>query len=70
MHSFPGSHHCVTSNHIFEMEQLPKSIVVIGGGYIGVEIAQIMNVLGVQTTLLVRNKMLSGMVDQELIPVL
>ena len=40
--SFPGSEHCWTSEDIFKMENLPKSMVVIGGGYIGVEMSQIM----------------------------
>lgn len=48
------------------METLPESIVVLGGGYIAVEIAQILNAFGVKVTLLVRDKMLR-LVDQELI---
>ena len=44
------------------MEQLPKSIVIIGGGYIGTEMAGIMGSLGVKTTLLVRDILL-GRVD-------
>ena len=42
-------------------------MIVLGGGYIGVEMAQIMQALGVKTTLLARNKLLNQ-VDQELIP--
>ena len=45
-------------------------MVVLGGGYIGVEMAQIMHALGSKVTLLVRNKMLAGHCDQELIPIL
>jgi|TARA_B110000285_G_C14777479_1_gene446897 glutathione reductase (NADPH) len=52
--SFPGSEHCWSSDDIFTMERLPKSMIVIGGGYIGVEMAQIVQALGVKTTLLVR----------------
>ena len=51
------------------MEQLPKSITVLGGGYIGIEMAQIMQAFGVKTTILARNKFLNH-VDQELIEVL
>jgi glutathione reductase (NADPH) len=65
-----GGEHCWSSDDIFSMEELPKSIVVLGGGYIGVEMAQILHALGSKTTLLVRNKMLAGHCDQELIPVL
>jgi len=37
------------------MEELPKSIVVLGGGYIALEMAQILCALGVKTTVLARN---------------
>jgi len=53
--SFPGGEHCWSSDNIFSMEELPKSIVVLGGGYIGVEMGQIMQALGVKTTLVVRS---------------
>lgn len=48
----------MTSDGFFAMEKLPESMIVLGGGYIGVEMAQIMNTFGVKTTLLVRDKML------------
>lgn len=51
------------------MEHLPKSIVIIGGGYIGTEMAGIMASFGVKTTLLVRD-MLLARVDQEIVDVL
>ena len=66
---FEGAEFCIDSDGVFEMEELPKSIVVLGGGYIGVEMAQIMAAFGVKTTLLCRSKFLSH-VDQELIEVL
>lgn len=40
----------ITSNEIFHLEKLPKSILIIGGGYIACEFAGIMNGLGVETT--------------------
>jgi pyruvate/2-oxoglutarate dehydrogenase complex dihydrolipoamide dehydrogenase (E3) component len=49
------------------MTELPKSMIVLGGGYIAIEMAQIMQTMGVQTTMVARSKMLR-MVDQELIP--
>jgi glutathione reductase (NADPH) len=39
--AFEGKEHCITSDDVFAMEELPKSIVVIGGGYIAIEMAQI-----------------------------
>jgi len=37
------------------MNELPKRMICIGGGYIGVELAQIMAALGVKTTLVCRS---------------
>ena len=51
---FPGSEHAITSNEAFHLPELPKSIVVVGGGYIAVEFAGIFNGLGVETTLVYR----------------
>jgi pyruvate/2-oxoglutarate dehydrogenase complex dihydrolipoamide dehydrogenase (E3) component len=42
----------VTNERIFQIERPPNSLVVIGAGPIGVEMAQAMNRLGVKTTLL------------------
>lgn len=36
---FEGADLCMTSDDIFKMEELPKSMVIIGAGYIGVEMA-------------------------------
>ena len=38
---FPGSDLTISSNEIFEMEELPESMVIVGGGYIAVEFASI-----------------------------
>ena len=38
MPEFPGSEHVITSNEAFFLEELPKRALVVGGGYIGVEI--------------------------------
>ncbi|HEY4029405.1 MAG TPA: glutathione-disulfide reductase [Caulobacteraceae bacterium] len=50
----PGVEHVITSNEAFHLEELPKSILVAGGGYIAVEFAGIFNGLGVDTTLVYR----------------
>ena len=49
-----GAEHAITSNEAFHLPQLPKSILIVGGGYIAVEFAGIFNGLGVQTTLMYR----------------
>src|SRR5262249_3880647 len=50
----PGADHAITSEEAFHLDALPKSILVVGGGYIAVEFAGIFNVLGVETTRLYR----------------
>ncbi len=49
-----GIEHAITSNEAFHLETLPKSILIVGGGYIAVEFAGIFNGLGVDTTLVYR----------------
>ena len=57
----PGMEYTITSNAIFHLEEQPKRIVIIGGGYIGVEFACILNNLGSQVTLITRgDKILRG----------
>jgi len=50
----PGREHAITSNEAFYLPELPKRIVVVGGGYIAVEFASIFNALGAQVQLLYR----------------
>lgn len=58
---FPGNEYVLVSDDMFFLEELPKSILVVGGGYIAVEFAGICNGLGVETTLMYRgDKLLRG----------
>lgn len=50
----PGHEHAINSNQAFFLEELPKRVLVMGGGYIAVEFASIFNGLGAQTSLLYR----------------
>ena len=59
----------MNSDDIFAMEELPQSMVVIGGGYIGIELAQILQAFGVKVTLLVRSVPLK-FVDEDIREVL
>jgi len=52
--SLPGVEHAVTSNEAFHLPELPRRIVIAGGGYIALEFAGIFNGLGVETTLVHR----------------
>ena len=49
-----GAEHAITSNEAFHLERLPEHAIVVGGGYIALEFAQIFHGLGVETTLLHR----------------
>jgi glutathione reductase (NADPH) len=53
----PGHEHAIGSNEVFFLEQLPKRVLVVGGGYIAVELASIFNGLGAQTSLLYRGEL-------------
>ncbi|MNQ57501.1 Glutathione amide reductase [compost metagenome] len=53
----PGHEHAIGSNEAFFLEQLPKRVLVVGGGYIAVEFASIFHGLGAQTSLLYRREL-------------
>lgn len=46
----PGAELAITSNEIFHLPELPKSMLIIGGGYIACEFAGVMNGMGVDVT--------------------
>ncbi len=62
---FPGSDLAITSNEIFHLDELPKSILIVGGGYIASEFAGIMNGLGVKTTQFYRGAQILRGFDEE-----
>jgi len=53
----PGSEHAISSNKAFFLKELPKRILVVGGGYIAVEFAGIFHGLGADTQLLYRGEL-------------
>jgi glutathione reductase (NADPH) len=55
---FEGSDLAISSNEMFTLKQLPEKAVVVGGGYIAVEFAGILNGLGVKTDLIYRGERL------------
>ena len=54
---FPGAEYAITSNEAFYLPTLPERVVVVGGGYIGVEFAGIFQGLGAKTTQLYWNEL-------------
>lgn len=53
----PGHELAISSNEAFFLKELPKRVLVVGGGYIAVEFAGIFHGLGAQTSLLYRGDM-------------
>ena len=62
---FEGSDLAISSNEMFTLEQLPEKAVVVGGGYIAVEFAGILNGLGVKTDLIYRGERLLKSFDPQ-----
>jgi glutathione reductase (NADPH) len=52
---FPGVEHCITSNEVFHLPELPRRIVIQGAGYIAMEFAGIFNALGSDVTVVNRS---------------
>lgn len=60
----PGIEYAITSRKMFQLPELPKHLAIVGGGYIGVEFASMMNAFGVEVTLMDRDEsILSGFDD-------
>ncbi len=55
----PGADMGIDSDGFFELEKLPKKVVVVGAGYIAVEMASILKSLGSDVSLLIRHKHVS-----------
>ena len=49
-----GAEYGIDSNGVFALTELPKRVAVVGAGYIAVELAGVLNSLGVETHLFVR----------------
>ena len=50
----PGSEHGITSDGFFDIEELPKKMAFVGAGYIAVELAGVMNAIGVEVHMYIR----------------
>lgn len=67
--AFDGEH-IFTSDDILELKTLPKSLVVVGAGVIGIEYATIFATLGVRVTVIDKRTRLLPFVDEEIIDTL
>jgi glutathione reductase (NADPH) len=60
----PGVEHAITSNEALELPDLPRRILIVGGGYIAVEFAGIFASLGAAVTIAIRgDQILRGFDD-------
>jgi glutathione reductase (NADPH) len=64
---FPGAEHAITSDAFMELEDLPKRIVMAGGGYIAAEFSHIAARAGVNVTVLQRGARMLPRFDAELV---
>ncbi|MFZ7090093.1 FAD-dependent oxidoreductase [Primorskyibacter sp. 2E233] len=61
----PNAHLGMVSDDIFHLDALPKSVLIIGGGYIACEFACILNGLGVEVTQYYRGAQILRGFDEE-----
>ena len=64
---FPGAEHAITSDAFMELEDLPKRIVMVGGGYIAAEFSHIAARAGAKVTVLQRAEHMLTSFDPELV---
>lgn len=64
--SFDGANDMIMSDDAFYLNEMPRHIVIYGGGYIGVEFAHIFHGLGAQVTLVYRGDMILRGFDNDI----
>lgn len=66
MPEFEGVEHCITSNEVFHLPELPKRVVIQGAGYIALEFAGVFNALGCAVTVVNRSDRILRGYDHDL----
>lgn len=66
MPNIPGDEHCISSDQVFFLPEQPKSIVMVGGGFIALEFASILAGMGTAVTLLYRSELFLRGFDKDL----
>ena len=64
--NIPGKDLAWSSDDIFELDHFPKTLLIVGGGYIACEFASIFKNLGTEVTQLIRGKSLLNGFDRDL----
>ncbi|MEM9011440.1 MAG: glutathione-disulfide reductase [Pseudomonadota bacterium] len=60
-----GAEHAITSNEVFHLEEQPKRILIVGGGYVACEFAGIFNGLGTEVFQIYRSDQVLRGFDRE-----
>lgn len=63
---FEGNEHAIVSDDVFNLKEVPKKLVILGGGYIANEFAGIFNGMGADVTLIYRKDLILRGYDQEM----
>ena len=56
----------ITSYHAIELEEIPESILIIGGGYIGIEISQLLSKIGTKVIIIETQDNILSLVDDDI----
>jgi glutathione reductase (NADPH) len=65
MPTIPGGELAISSNEVFHLDEFPRRVIVVGGGYIAVEFAGIFNGLGAKTHLIYRGELFLKNFDKD-----
>lgn len=60
----------IASDQFFQMEEIPRELIIVGGGVIGLEYASMLTAMGVEVTLIEQRPNLLEFVDSEIVEAL
>ena len=63
---FPGSDLAITSRGMFQLDEIPEKLAIVGGGYIGVEFASMMHAFGSEVVFMDTSKLILSGFDEDL----
>jgi len=70
MPNIPGVELAIDSNGFFDLEEVPERVAVVGSGYIAVELAGILNLLGSKVDLFIRSELPMRTLDPDVVALL
>ena len=62
----PGKDLAITSRQMFQLEEIPQKLAIIGGGYIGVEFSSMMNAFGSEVVFMDTSELILSGFDRDL----